>query len=64
VVKKINDAAAAGAYDITASLDSTGKLVISSNTYFTASSSIAAAAGGTSTSIIPRERYRIMLKPM
>lgn len=51
VVKKINDAAEAGGYDISAKLDSTGKLVISSNSYFTASSSVAAAAGGTSTSI-------------
>jgi flagellin len=51
VVKKINDAAAAGGYDITAALDGTGKLAISSNGYFTASSSIAEAAGGTSTSL-------------
>ncbi|MDX6384894.1 MAG: flagellin [Blastocatellia bacterium] len=51
VVKKINDAAAAGGYDITASLDSTGKLSISSNSFFTASSSVAAAVAGTSTSI-------------
>jgi len=51
VVQKINDAAAAGGYDIKASLDSTGKLVISSNSYFTSSSSVAASGTGTSTSI-------------
>jgi flagellin len=51
VVKKINDAAQAGGYDVTASLDATGKLSLSSTSYFTASSSIAEAAGGTSTSI-------------
>lgn len=51
VVKEINAAAKAGGYDVTASLDTNGKLVLSSNAYFTVSSDKAAAAGGTSTSI-------------
>jgi flagellin len=38
---------------MTASLDSNGKLVLSSNSYFTVSSDKAAAAAGTSTSISP-----------
>ena len=52
VVKEINAAATAGGYDVTASLDDNGKLVLSSNSYFTVSSDKAAAAGGTSTSIV------------
>ena len=51
VVQKINDAATTGGYDIKAELDSTGKLAISSNGYFTASSSVAASGTGTSTSV-------------
>jgi len=52
VAKEINAAATAGGYDVTASLDSNGKLVLSSNNYFTVASDKAAAAGGTSTSIV------------
>jgi flagellin len=51
VVKEINAASKAGGYDVTASLDTNGKLVLSSSSYFTVSSSVAAAAAGTSTSI-------------
>jgi flagellin len=52
VVKEINAGAKAGGYDVTASLDTNGKLVLSSNSYFTVSSDKAAAAAGTSTSIV------------
>jgi flagellin len=52
VVKEINAAAKAGGYDITASLDTNGKLVLASGSYFTVSSDKAAAAAGTSTSIV------------
>lgn len=50
-VKEINAAATAGGYDVTASLDTNGKLVLSSNGYFTVSSSIAGAGDGTATDI-------------
>ena len=52
VVSQINAAATDDGYDITASLDSAGKLVLASGSYFTVASDKAQAAAGTSTSIV------------